>query len=180
MKYTNLLTNHGELDLKDVLRFEKSYINSPSRAAQDTNMLYHCMIGSLSKLCRKKVVVWEDHNKIKVRPSGNLLLKIIICECFLGSNTTTTSIRNKLSSLEHFITTVRCNITKFNADVKLLLQGLESRGETMHDLLSNLFKCFVAASDNTFTNYIKRKQEEYEEGTDIKPTALIILTDKKY
>ena len=44
-KYTNLLTNHGELDLEDVLRFEKSYINSLTRAAQDTNMLYHCLIG---------------------------------------------------------------------------------------------------------------------------------------
>ena len=43
-KYTNLLTNHIELDLEDVLRFEKSYINSPTRAAQDTNMLYHCLI----------------------------------------------------------------------------------------------------------------------------------------
>ena len=43
-KYTNLLTNHGKLDLEDVLRFEKSYINSPTCAAQDTNMLYHCLI----------------------------------------------------------------------------------------------------------------------------------------
>ena len=56
-KYTNLLTNHGELDLEDVLRFEESYINSPTRAAQETNMLYHCLIGSLSKAGRTKVMV---------------------------------------------------------------------------------------------------------------------------
>ena len=50
----------------------------------------------------------------------------------------------------------------------------------MHDLLSNLIKGYVAASDNTFTKYIERKQEEYEDGTDIKPTALMSLADKKY
>ena len=59
-KYTNLLTNHIELDLKDVLIFDKSYINSPTRAAQDTNMLYHCLIDSSSKVGRTKVMVWED------------------------------------------------------------------------------------------------------------------------
>ena len=57
MNYTNLLTNHGELDLEDVLRFENLYINSPTRAAHDTNMLYRCLIGLLSKLGRKKVMV---------------------------------------------------------------------------------------------------------------------------
>ena len=38
-KYTNLLTNQGELNPEDVLKFEESYINTPTRAAQDTNML---------------------------------------------------------------------------------------------------------------------------------------------
>ena len=179
-KYTNLLTNHGELDLEDILNFEKSYINSPTRAAQDTNMLYHCLIGSLSKAGKTKVMVWEDQYKINGRPSGNLLLKIIIRESHLDSNATTTSIRNQLSSLDIFITTVGCDITKFNAHVRLLLEGLASRGQTTHDLLSNLFKGYTAASDNTFTKYIERKQEEYEDGTDIQPIALMSLADNKY
>ena len=120
----NLLTNHGELDLEDVLRFEKSYINLTAGAAQDTNMIYHCLVGFLSKVGRTKVMVWEDQYKIKGRPSGNLLIKIIICESHLDSNATTTLIRNQLISLDHFITTVGCDITKFNAHVQLLLEGL--------------------------------------------------------
>ena len=123
-KYTNLLTNHGELDLEDVLRFEKSYIHSPTHTAQDTNMLHHCLIGSLSKVGRTKVMVWEDQYKIKGRPSGNILLKIIKRESHLDCNATTTLIRNQLISLDHFITTVGCDITKFNAHVQLLLEGL--------------------------------------------------------
>ena len=92
----------------------------------------------------------------------------------------TTLIRNQLGSLDHFITTVRCDITKFNAHVQLLLEGLSSCGETTHDLLSNLFRVYAEASNNTFTKYIECKQEEYEDGTDIKPTALMSLADKKY
>ena len=53
------LTNHSELDLKGVIIFKKSYINSLTSGAQDTNMLYQCMIVSLSKVGRTKVMVWE-------------------------------------------------------------------------------------------------------------------------
>ena len=60
----------------------------------------------------------------------------------------------------------------------MLLEGMESRGETTHDLLSNLFKGYAAASDTTFTSYIEHKQEEYEDGTNIKPNALMSLADK--
>ena len=62
----------------------------------------------------------------------------------------------------------------------MLLEVLASRGETTHDLLSNLFKGYAAASDTKFTSYIERKQEKYEDGTNIKPTALMSLADKKY
>ena len=179
-KYTNLLTNHGEFKLKDIIIFEKSYINSLTRAAEDTTMLYNYLIGYLSKVGRTKVMVWEDQYKIKGRPSGNILLKIIIRESHLDSNATTTLIRNQLSSLDYLITMFGCNITEFNPHVQLLLEGLASRGETTHELLSNLFKGYTAASDNTFTKYIERKQEEYEDGTDIKPTSLMSLADKKY
>ena len=155
-------------------------MNTPASAAQDTNMLYHCLIGSLPKSDRTKVTVWEEQYKIKGKPSGNILLKIIIRESHLNSNATTTSIINQLSSLYQFITTIGCDITKFNVHVQMLLEGLASRGETTHNFLSNLFKGYAATSDTTFTSYIKRKQEEYEDGTNIKTTALMSLADKKY
>ena len=76
--------------------------------------------------------------------------------------------------------TIGCDITKFNAHIQFLLEVMASRGEKTHNLLSNLFKGYAAASDTKFTSYIERKQEKYEDGTNIKPTALISLTDKKY
>ena len=125
-------------------------------------------------------MVWEEQYKIKGKPSGNILLKIIIRESQMDSNATTTSIRNQLSSLDQFVTKIGCDITKFNSHVQMLLEGLASRGETTHDLFSNLFKGYAPASDTTFTSYIERNQKEYEYGTNINPTALMSLADKKY
>ena len=62
----------------------------------------------------------------------------------------------------------------------MLLEGLASRGETTYNLLSNLLKGYAATSDTTFTSYIERKQEEYEDGTNIKPNVIMCLADKKY
>ena len=61
----------------------------------------------------------------------------------------------------------------------MIFEGLASRGETTHDFLSNLFMGYAATSDTTFTSFIKLKQEEYEDSTNIKPTALISLANKK-
>ena len=80
-------------------------------------MLYHCLIGSLSKAGGTKVMVWEEQYNINGKPSVNILLKIIIRESHLDINATTTSIINQLSSLDQFITTIGCDITKFNAHV---------------------------------------------------------------
>ena len=178
--YTNLLTNHGQISLQRIRTFEESYINTPTRAAQDTDMLYHCLMSSLSKVGRTKVMIWEKQYKINDRASGNLLLKVIIRESHLDGNATTTVIRTKLSSLDTFINTIGCDITKFNAHVQLLLEGLSARGETTNNLLINLFKGYKAATDNTFVKYIERKQEEYDDGNSMTSNQLMELADKKY
>ena len=46
--YVNLLTNHGEINLNMITKFEETYLGKELRSAQDTNMMYHCPINSLS------------------------------------------------------------------------------------------------------------------------------------
>ena len=105
---------------------------------------------SLSKVGKTKIMVWEKLYKINRKGSGNLLLKIIIQESHLDSNATTMVIRRQLRSLNIYINTIECDITKFNVYVQNLLEGLASRGETTNDLLSNLFKGYQAVSNHTF------------------------------
>ena len=98
--YRNMKTKHGEITLEWVRRFEKYYTNDPSRAAQDAGMLYSCLMASLYKVGKTKIMVWGKQYKINGKGSGHLLLKVIIRESHLESNATTVVIRRHLSSLD--------------------------------------------------------------------------------
>ena len=93
---------------------------------------------------------------------------------------TTTSIRTQLGSLDSYIGTIGFYITNFNVHIKLLLSVISVRGETSNDMLTNLFKGYKSVSDSVFFEYIEIKQETYEDGQDLTPTALIILAYNKF
>ncbi len=80
-------------------------------------------------------------------PIGTAYLKILIREANVDTRSTIMHIWAKLSALDSYILTIRCDITKFNAYVKDLIDSLTDRGETTNDLLSNLFKVYKAVSD---------------------------------
>jgi hypothetical protein len=50
---------------------------------------------------------------------------------------------------------------------------LSARGETLSDLLVNLCKGYKAANDVEFLNFIRRKENAYEEGDDINTNNLM-------
>ena len=98
---SNLLTNYGEVKMEEVRAFEMTYISTQSRAAQDTHMLYACIMNSLSKEGKTKIHVWCDqYTAPGGYKSGNLLLKIVICESYLDMNASTSVLRLKLLALD--------------------------------------------------------------------------------
>ena len=178
--FKSLIDQHGEIELETIRNFEESYIGESVRPAQDTAQLYRCLMASLSKEGKKKILIWENQYTIDGMGSGNLLLKIIVRESHLDTNATSASIRTKLTDLDRYLPTIGNDITKFNTYVKLLIDGLRSRGETSHDLLVNLFKGYMACSDREFVAYIKRKQDSFEEGTPIQVDHLMKNAADKY
>jgi hypothetical protein len=163
-----------------------------TRPAQDTHMLYNCIMNSLTKEGKNKILIWKEQYKLVARsdpndaasegvlPSGAALLKVVIRESHLDTNATTNSIRVQLSSLDTYMPSVSSDITKFNSHVKLLITGLQARGEDTTDLLINLFKGYKAANDGTFVKYIEGKEEKFDDGEDIEPNSLMKLADNKY
>ena len=121
MDYINVLTNKSENILNMITKFEEKYIGKESRAAQDTNVLYQCLMNSPSKVGKDKVSARNSQYKVNGLPSGNMLLKVIIREIHLDTNVTTKSIRMPIGSLYAYIRKIICDITKFNVHVKLLL-----------------------------------------------------------
>lgn len=183
LKY--LPREYGTISRDTIAGFERTYLGRSLRTAQDSYMLYMCLLNSLSKEAKMKIQIWEDEYIIENDqgskiPSGNLLLKVIIRESHLDTNATTQSIRTKLSNLDRYIVTIGNDITKFNGYVKSLVQSLAARGERTEDLLSNLFKGYQAVADKTFLKYIGGKQEKYEEGKQYTPDQLMQLADNKF
>ena len=180
-----LPTEYGRVTLEQITAFEKSYLGTERREAQDNYMLYKCLMSSLSKEARMKIEGWETeyvvrNNQGSKVPSGNLLLKVIIRESHLDTNATTQSIRMKLSNLDDYMAKINSDITKFNGYVKILVRSLEARGQKAEALLTHLFKGYLAASDKAFVRYINDKKDKYEEGKSLSPDKLMQLADNKF
>ena len=176
----NLLAGYGTITLAQIRAHEETYIGTPSRNAQDANLLYECIMNSISSECKAKLTIWKKEYRCGQLPSGNLLLKVLIRECHLDTNATVGGIRNRLSALDSYLPTVGYNITKFNMYVKNLVDQLRARGEFTNDLLINLFKGYLSATDKSFTTYIEKKLEAYEEGQDMTADQLMLWARNKY
>jgi len=83
--------------------------------------IHECIRNSISKEGRAKITIWEKDYTIRGYPSGNLLLKVMIRECYLDTNATSGGIRAKLSSLDAYLPTVGYDVLKFNMYVKNLV-----------------------------------------------------------
>ena len=184
-EYSNIIANYGTLTLEQVIVHERAYIGKTSRAAQDTYMLYQCLMSSLASDAKKRIMLWSEQYQIEIDgtkfSSGVALLKVIIRESHLDTNATTNSIRTKLSNLDSYMRSVDNDIGKFNQHVKLLVQSLAARSQTTSDLLINLFKGYGAISDEEFKTWLQRKSESHDEGeNELTPDGLMLAAKNKY
>jgi hypothetical protein len=176
----NFLDNYGVVTLGMVRDHASTYVNSHSRNAQNSVQLYHCLMNSLSLAGRSKITIWNADYIVAGQRSGVALLKVIIRESDLDTHATAAHIRMQLASLDEFIGTIDSDILKFNIHVKNLVDGLTKRRQTTSDLLTYLFKGYKAASDSPFVDYIKRKEEEHEDGKDLTTDELMNHAANKY
>ena len=145
--------------------------------AQDTAHLHLCFMNSLTQAGKDKFRLWSDQLILNGREYGILILKVIIWERHLDTNATTNSIRTQLSNLDEYITTIGCDIIKFNEHVKRLIEQLNTHGGETQDLL---FKANVSIKDDLFVDSINEKLSRYEEGELMEADQLMTLTANKY
>jgi hypothetical protein len=136
------------------------------RRAQDFFTLYNCIMNTLSEGVQKQV-----HNRglvspfaINGRESGTLPLKVVIMVSHVDTRATVTAVRTKLSSLDRAMRELESDVEKFNHHVLSVISLLYAQGEQTQDLLLNLFKGYKACKDAEFVEYIKKKEDTYEEG----------------
>ena len=96
------------------------------------------------------------------------------------TNATNFYLRESLHNLPSKIKELNYNILKFNDCIKLQVTDLAAGGQQTTDLLVYLFKSYKSVKDKEFVDYIKKKKDTYDEGTDITPTALMDTALTKY
>ena len=72
-----------------------------------------------------------------------------------------------MSSLDTYITTLKSNIEKFNEYTKINYEVLTARGERCNNMMSNLFKGYLAAWYKYCVRYIQHQKYKYDDGGNI-------------
>ena len=176
-----LIANYGTVTMEQLRENARTYVTTQTRVAQDSTQLYTCLMNSLSSVGWSKVTLQEDEYTIRGMKVGVLLLKVIIRVSAIDTNATVMSIRSQLANIDNYIATVNFDITKTNERVSALLEALSTRGETTHDMLSNLFRAYRTVKDKQFLRYIEQKESDYEEGTlELTPTKLMLMAENKF
>lgn len=182
-----LVDNYGQLPLDIVEEHVLTYLFGQGREAQDDNMLYYCLKDSLTPeatakilTCKSDYMVDDPANPEISKPSGLMLLRVIIRESHVDTNATSMTIRLHLSQLDKYMLSVNSDIEKFNQYVHTQVQMLAARGESSSDLLTNLFKGYNVVQDHEFLKYIRIKESEYEDGTHYTPQQLMGLALNRF
>jgi hypothetical protein len=68
-----LFDNYGVVSLAQIQAFEETYLTGKNCAMQDTYMLWKCLMNSISKEGKLKIIIWKSQYTINTRVSGNLL-----------------------------------------------------------------------------------------------------------
>ena len=58
--FKNVVTNFGGCTLQEICLWEETYINRASCGAQDTHMLYKCLLSMMSEEGHAKTTVWKS------------------------------------------------------------------------------------------------------------------------
>jgi hypothetical protein len=180
--HVNIVTNYGEKTLEEVRAWETTFLATQTRAAQDSQMLFDCLMHSLTEEAKTRIRLHEADYRIGDIGGGVMLFKVIIRESHVDTNATAAAIRVQLANLPAYMQDVGSDIDKFNRHVRLLVQGLAARSETSNDLLVNLFAGYRAAGDEEFVKYVKDKQNHYDEGNrdGITWQSLMLWAEMKY
>lgn len=176
----DLFDHYGLLTTDQIYQHVMTYIGQPTRDAQNACQMAECFKKSLTQSARTRVSTRKAEYTIGGLVDGLLYFKAIIKTATIDTRATTTTLRNKLSSLDTHMQEVESNVSTFIVDVKAWQQSLLARGETTSDLMVNIFTGLKACSDASFVSYIARKEDDYNEGQNISVDELLDLASNKY
>ena len=159
----NLLTHYGQVSIENTRAHTATYINSPTRDAQDNDMFYYFLADSLTNKFHTTVLLYADVYTVANVPVASSLLKQIIILTSVDHPASTMHIRQMLIESKHKLLLLKGNITEFNQWVCKQMGHLHAREQEAVDLLYYLWKAYKAAPDDEFVIYIKDLKSQFDD-----------------
>ena len=177
----NLLTHYGQVSIENTRSQATTYVNSPTRDAQDNDMFCYFLADSLTNESCTAVLLYADIYTVANIPVASSLLKQIVILTRINSPAPTMHVREMLIESKRKLLLLKGNITKFNKWVHKQIGHLHTREQEAVDLFYYLWKAYKAAPDNEFVVYIKDLKSQCDDGqATFTVEDLMVRTENKY
>ena len=177
----NILTHCGQVSLENTRTHAMTYVNMPTRDAQDNDLFYYFLADSLTNDFRTTVLLYADMYSVTNVPVASSLLKQIIILMRVDNPASTMHIWEMLIESKSKLLVLKGNITEFNQWVRKQMGRLHAREQEAVDLLYYLWKAYKAAPDDEFVVYIKDLKCQCDDGrATFTAEDLMIRAENKY
>jgi hypothetical protein len=129
-------------------------------------MMYEFLRDSSTDGARAKMATEARKYTVNGTKDGPCYLKALLIKFHVETNATNYHLRQQLQRLTTTIAELKYDIASFNDRVTKLVEDLAAGGETSSGLMVHVFEAYLSVQDKTFHNYIERKKEAYDEGTE--------------
>ena len=179
----NLITHFSQITEAEVRAHAASYMQGQDRQVQNAIQMHAYLRNSLSETAKNKLLAQRDFYFVDSDAHGPLFFFLMMSKVCASNEATILQLRDALTHLDTYMTTVNWNIELFNQHVSELREGLLSRGASVHEseLILQLFRAYSVVADANFTRYIEGVRNNYEDQLRIVTTdQLMQLALNKY
>ena len=155
MDTRELLSDYGRISMAEINSHATTYTGTQTRAAQNSKMLYHFLMNSVTTEFTTKLVLYQEEYIMNGAPIGACLFKKIIQLTYVDTMATTSHIHETLMDMHLKLPTFQHNNGKFNNWTHIEVGKLASRGQEANDLLTYLWRSYQVVADKKFVSYIK-------------------------
>jgi hypothetical protein len=160
----DILNHYGSVTLLECQAHAEAYYIVRAKDAQDAQMMYNCLLDSITKEAQASLLVDKQKYHISSYMDGLCFLKVLLAKAQTDTIGTVNMLRTLISKLPSKMVELGGDIIAFNNIVKGIESSMSSYGEQSGELLINVILAYEQVEDLDFVNYVKNKRSLWEEG----------------
>jgi hypothetical protein len=178
----DITTHYGKLSIDDCLSHALTYVNTPTRRAQDAAMLFQFLHNSLTDSAKLLLMSDADVYTVAGESDGVVFFKLIVGRASIDTNAKVNMLRQKIANLKNTLRDeYKGNVREFNVYVANLRDELVGRGQQVDELVAHLFDAYTQSVPNDeFHRYIEMHRNMYDDGLLLSSEQLMRHAVTKY